>query len=197
METSTTTAPDDAPRAPLPSSRCAAGWLGRLVHRHRAALARIARREGLAPKEAFELLLGSFFAVVVLTERRGCQGDSERTGGLLRLMTRTLARRQDRTLPAPAAPPPPAARASRHLRLRALSRRAAEAEALLALVRGSMRPDRVARLQRAVVAARLIDDAPDDAAAVLGLAPDERGLLVLWATGELRAGLRACAAAFG
>ena len=45
-------------------------WVGRLVHEHRASLARLARREGLSPEDAFDAVQEAFHTFITLPQAR-------------------------------------------------------------------------------------------------------------------------------
>src|SRR6516165_8082049 len=72
------------------------GWVGELVHRHRMRLSRVARREGLGPEDAFDVVQEAFQAFIALPAARGLVEAGDDARKLLVVLTRNLARNRRR-----------------------------------------------------------------------------------------------------
>jgi RNA polymerase sigma-70 factor (ECF subfamily) len=151
--------------------------VGRLVHQHRASLARVARREGLGPDDAFDAVQEAFHTFLTLPEAGAMVDQGDRSRKLLVTLTRNVARNR-RRLHATSRP---------HLRdaadLEALPADGASVEEAIALAEehvrlaGCMRT--LAEVQRAVVTLRMLDEVPgEDAARALGVTPGHVAVLL-------------------
>jgi RNA polymerase sigma-70 factor (ECF subfamily) len=152
------------------------GWVGRLVHEHRARLARIARREGLEPEDAFDAVQEAFHSFLTLPRARALVDDPAASRALLVTLTRNVARNR-RRLHAVARPHEggqavdeiPAAMAS-------VEELIAAAEQHIRLA-GCLRT--LAEVPRAVVTLRMLDEvAGDDVARILGITPGHVAVLL-------------------
>ena len=177
----------EAEPAPAPRDRLAfLTWVGRLVHRHRASLARVARREGLGPDDAFDAVQEAFHTFITLPEARALLDQADRSRKLLVTLTRNVARNR-RRLHAVARP-----HASDPGTLDALPAGGATVEDTIAVAEehvrlaGCLRT--LAEVQRAVVTLRMLDEVPgEDAARVLGLTPGHVAVLLHRAKAHLLA----------
>ena len=188
----------DAERGPF------LGWVGQLVHRHRAELAAVARAEGLTPEDAFDAVQDAFRTFLTLpaahplaartlraqvrppekatvahrasgAERLVDAGEPSRR--LLITLTRNVARNR-RRLHARAKP-----HASDPALLAGLPAAEAGADELIAAAEDQIRLHRcvqtLADVQRAVVTLRMLDDVPgEDVAAALGITPGHVAVLL-------------------
>jgi RNA polymerase sigma-70 factor (ECF subfamily) len=175
-----------AERPPCPRGPAFLAWVGRLVHDHRASLAGVARREGLAPDDAFDAVQEAFHTFLTRPQAATLIDDGDRARRLLVTITRNVARNR-RRLHAVARP---------HARdLEALEALTTEAagleEALVAAeehirLAGCMRT--LAEVQRAVVTLRMLDEVPgEDVARSLGLTPGHVAVLLHRAKANLLA----------
>jgi RNA polymerase sigma-70 factor (ECF subfamily) len=143
-------------------------WVGALVHAHRAALARVARREGLGPEDAFDAVQEAFEGFLRLPQARALCDAPDDARKLLTVLTRNVARNR-RRLHADARP---------HLRddrvLEALPADGATALELVAAAEEEVRlrgcVQTLGDLQRVVVTLRMLDEVPgEDVARALGI----------------------------
>jgi RNA polymerase sigma-70 factor, ECF subfamily len=153
------------------------GWVGQLVHRHRAGLAVIARAEGLSPEEAFDAVQDAFQTFLTLPAAHPLVDAGEASRRLLVTLTRNVARNRRRSH----------ARARPHLGdpdlLAALPAADAGADEIIAAAEDQLRLHRcvqtLADVQRAVVTLRMLDDVPgEDVAAALGVTPNHVAVLL-------------------
>jgi RNA polymerase sigma-70 factor (ECF subfamily) len=163
-------------------------WVGRLVHEHRASLARVARREGLSPEDAFDAVQEAFHTFITLPRARALVDEADPSRKLLVTLTRNVARNR-RRLHASARPHDPAA-------LDAVTADAHSVEELLAAAEehvrlaGCLRT--LAEIPRAVVTLRMLDERPgDDVARTLGITPTHVAVLLHRAKANLHACLTA------
>jgi RNA polymerase sigma-70 factor (ECF subfamily) len=161
-------------------------WVGRLVHHHRASLARVARREGLGPDDAFDAVQEAFRTFLTLPEADGLLDEADRSRKLLVTLTRNVARNR-RRLHAVARP-----HATDQLTLDGLPAGGASVEETIAIAEehirlaGCLRT--LAEAQRAVVTLRMLDEVPgEDVARVLGLTPGHVAVLLHRAKAHLLA----------
>jgi RNA polymerase sigma-70 factor (ECF subfamily) len=143
-------------------------WVGRLVHEHRASLARVARSEGLSPEDAFDAVQEAFHRFLTLPQARNLVDEPDQSRKLLSALTRNVARNR-RRLHAVARPHDhdpvaldrlPGASASVEDAIEA-----AEQHLRLAGCLGTL-----AEVQRSVVTLRMLDDVPgEDVARLLGI----------------------------
>jgi RNA polymerase sigma-70 factor (ECF subfamily) len=152
-------------------------WVGRLVHAHRASLARVARREGLGPDDAFDAVQEAFHTFVTLPESAGLVDEGDRSRKLLVTLTRNVARNR-RRLHARARP-----HHSDAATLDALAAGGADVEDAIAAAEehvrlaGCLRT--LAEVQRGVVTLRMLDEVPgEDVARILGLTPGHVAVLL-------------------
>jgi RNA polymerase sigma-70 factor, ECF subfamily len=153
------------------------GWVGQLVHRHRAELAAVARAEGLAPEDAFDAVQDAFRTFLTLPAAHPLIDAGEPSRRLLITLTRNVARNSRRLH----------ARAKPHTGdpelLAALPAADAGAEEIIAAAEDQLRLHRcvqtLADVQRAVVTLRMLDDVPgEDVAAALGITPGHVAVLL-------------------
>jgi RNA polymerase sigma-70 factor, ECF subfamily len=180
----------------VPCTPCAQGgpaeraafleWVGRLVHEHRASLARLARREGLGPEDAFDAVQEALHAFITLPHARELVDEPDQSRRLLMVLTRNIARNR-RRLHAVARP---------HLgdpdTLDSIAGEAASVEELIAAAEehvrlaGCLRT--LAEVPRAVVTLRMLDEvAGDDVARILGVTPGHVAVLLHRAKANLLA----------
>src|SRR5438477_198954 len=94
MERAATRVPDGAEEE---ATRAAfLDWVGVLVHEHRAALARVARHEGLVPEDAFDAVQEAFQTFITLPEARPLLDRPDESRKLLVALTRNVARNRRR-----------------------------------------------------------------------------------------------------
>jgi RNA polymerase sigma-70 factor (ECF subfamily) len=168
-----------------------AGWLTRLVHEHRARLARVARRQGLGPEDAFDAVQDAFQAYLALPEAARLVGDVEGSRRLLIAITRNVARNR-RRLHALALPHDDTA-------LAGMVAAAPTADDLLVAVEEQLRLDgclgQLLDVQRVVVSLRLLDGlAGDEVARILGLTPGHVAVLLHRAKTKLATCMAPCGA---
>ena len=165
-------------------------WVTRLVHDHRASLARVARAEGLLAEDAFDAVQEAFRALIVRDDVRGLVARPDDARKLLVVLTRNIARNR-RRLHAGARPHVSDARAVESL--------ADEAPSSDALLESQEQREQLARCvgelaeaQRAVVTLRMLDEVPgEDVARMLGIAAGHVAVLLHRA----KANLATCMAA--
>ena len=165
-------------------------WVTRLVHAHRAYLARVARAEGLLAEDAFDAVQEAFRAFVARADAPHLVTAPEDARKLLTTLTRNIARNR-RRLHAGARPhisddavvdALPDASPTTEQRLESL-----EQQQQLARCVGEL-----AEAQRAVVTLRMLDEVPgEDVARTLGIAPGHVAVLLHRA----KANLATCMAA--
>jgi RNA polymerase sigma-70 factor (ECF subfamily) len=153
------------------------GWVGQLVHRHRAELAAVARTEGLTPEDAFDAVQDAFRTFLTLPAAHPLIDAGEPSRRLLITLTRNVARNR-RRLHARSRP-----HASDPELLAALPAAEAGADELIAAAEDQIRLHRcvqtLADVQRAVVTLRMLDDVPgEDVAAALGITPGHVAVLL-------------------
>jgi RNA polymerase sigma-70 factor (ECF subfamily) len=160
-----------------PASSSFSQWVTRLVHDHRAHLARVARREGLLAEDAFDAVQEAFGSFLLLPQARELVASREASRRFLVTLTRNVARNR-RRLHAGARPhlsddavldalPDAAPGSDRRLESR-------EEQELLARCVGEL-----GDAQRAVVTLRMLDEVPgEDVARMLGIAPGNVAVLL-------------------
>ena len=153
------------------------GWVGQLVHRHRAELAAVARAEGLTPEDAFDAVQDAFRTFLTLPAAHPLIDAGEPSRRLLITLTRNVARNR-RRLHARSRP-----HASDPALLAALPAAEVGADELIAAAEDQIRLHRcvqtLADVQRAVVTLRMLDDVPgEDVAAALGITPGHVAVLL-------------------
>jgi len=167
-----------------------ARWVTRLVHDHRASLARVARGEGLLPEDAFDTVQEAFRAFLVRADAAELVEQPEGARKLLVVLTRNLARNR-RRLHAAARPHVTDARVVDELPDAAPSSEqvleSIEQREQLARCVGEL-----GEAQRAVVNLRMLDEVPgQDVARMLDIAPGNVAVLLHRA----KANLATCMAA--
>jgi RNA polymerase sigma-70 factor, ECF subfamily len=162
------------------------GWVGRLVHRHRAQLVAVARREGLGGEDAFDVVQEAFGTFLTLPAAQALVEVAEDSRKLLLAVTRNLARNRRRL----------AATARPHRRdpelLAALPTDAPSVESLLAAAEEELRlrgcVETLGELQKAVVTLRMLDEADgEDVARTLGITRGNVAVLLHRAKANLHA----------
>ena len=165
-------------------------WLTRLVHDHRATLARIARGEGLLAEDAFDAVQEAFRAFIVRDDARELVTRPDEARKVLVVLTRNLARNR-RRLHAGARP---------HLSdatvVESLPDEAPTSEEVLESIEEREQLARcvgeLGEVQRAVVTLRMLDEVPgEDVARMLDIAPGHVAVLLHRA----KANLATCMAA--
>jgi RNA polymerase sigma-70 factor (ECF subfamily) len=188
------TLPDAVPNADCPcleekarAERSAfLAWVGRLVHEHRGSLARVARREGLGPEDAFDAVQEAFYGFINLPQARSLVDEPDQSRKLLIVLVRNVARNR-RRLHAVARP-----HASDPHAIEAIPADASSVEEIIVAAEehirlaGCMRT--LAEVPRAVVTLRMLDDVPgEDVARSLGISPGHVAVLLHRAKGNLLA----------
>jgi len=167
-------------------------WVGELVHAHRARLARVARREGLRPEDAFDAVQEAFETFLTLPEAREQFGSGAGAAGaegsrkLLSALTRNVARNR-RRLHAVARP-----HESDDATLDTLADGAAGVDELIAAAEEEVRlrgcVQTLADAQRVVVTLRMLDEiAGEDVARALRITPGHVAVLLHRAKANLLA----------
>lgn len=171
-------------------------WVTRLVHDHRASLARLARREGLGPEDAFDAVQEAFHTFITLPQARSLVAEPDQSRKLLRVLTRNVARNR-RRLHAVARP-----HTGEPALVEALPARTATVDEVLSAAEehvrlaGCLRT--LAEIPRAVVTLRMLDEVPGhDVARILGIAPGHVAVLLHRAKASLLACLTGKAAPGG
>jgi RNA polymerase sigma-70 factor, ECF subfamily len=152
-------------------------WVTRLVHDHRASLARIARGEGLGPEDAFDAVQEAFHSFLTLPQARSLVDEPDQSRKLLVVLTRNVARNR-RRLHAVARP-----HTSEPGALEALPAGAASVEDSIQAAEEQLRLAgclaTLAEVQRSVVTLRMLDDVPgEDVAHMLGITPGHVAVLL-------------------
>jgi RNA polymerase sigma-70 factor (ECF subfamily) len=152
-------------------------WLTRLVHDHRATLARIARAEGLLAEDAFDAVQEAFRAFIVRDDARELVARPDEARKVLLVLTRNLARNR-RRLHAGARP---------HLSdasvVESLPDEAPTSEEVLESIEEREQLARcvgeLGEIQRAVVTLRMLDEVPgEDVARMLDIEPGHVAVLL-------------------
>jgi RNA polymerase sigma-70 factor, ECF subfamily len=157
------------------------GWLTELVHTHRQRLVRAVRREGVSGEDALDCVQDAFESFLHLPEARPLAGAPEDAVKLLTVLARNHARNRRRKHDR--ARPHESNEALVDPR-RGVDKAVVEAEGF-AMAVGCL--DTLAKLQRAVVKLRLVDEvAGQDVARLLGLRPGHVAVLLHRALGALR-----------
>jgi RNA polymerase sigma-70 factor (ECF subfamily) len=159
-------------------------WVGDLVHRHRLALVVVARREGLAPEDAFDAAQDAFQTFLTLPAARPLIDADDDSRRVLVTLVRNEARNR-RRLHAVAKP-----HDGDGARLAELATDAPSVEDLVAAAEQELRlrgcVQELAEVQRAVVTLRMLDDvAGEDVARQLGLTAGHVAVLLHRAKGQL------------
>jgi RNA polymerase sigma-70 factor, ECF subfamily len=161
-------------------------WVGRLVHEHRAALARIARREGLEAADAFDTVQDAFYTFIKLPQARTLVDQPDQSRNLLAALARNVARNR-RRLHALARPHvrDPAVLEKIPAGVSSIEETIAAAEEHVRLA-GCLRT--LAEIPRAVVTLRMLDEvAGDDVARILGISSGHVAVLLHRAKASLLA----------
>src|SRR5271169_7019784 len=162
------------------------GWVTLLVHRHRARLARVVRREGVRADDALDCVQEAFLSFLNLPQARLLVGLPDDSARMLVILARNIARNRRR----------------RHDYIRphlvddatvgAIASTDASADELIAsaeqhaLTLGCMAT--LSEVQRAVVNLRLVDEIPgENVAHQLGTTPSHVAVLLFRAKQSLRA----------
>jgi len=161
------------------------GWVTLLVHRHRARLVRVVRREGLRAEDALDCVQEAYVSFLGLPQARLLVDRPDDSARLLVILARNLARnrrrRHDYARP--------------HLvddaTVQSLPSDAASADQIVAaaeeqaMLLGCMAT--LSEVQRAVVKLRLVDEVPgENVARQLGTTSDHVAVLLFRAKRELR-----------
>jgi RNA polymerase sigma-70 factor, ECF subfamily len=72
------------------------GWVTRLVHQHRARLARVVRREGVRADDALDCVQEAFLSFLNLPQARLLVGLPDDSAGMLTILARNIARNRRR-----------------------------------------------------------------------------------------------------
>lgn len=161
-------------------------WVTRLVHEHRARLARVARVEGLGPEDAFDAVQEAFHSFLTLPQARRLVDEPDQSRKLLVVLTRNVARNR-RRLHAVARPHTSEAQVVEALpaSVRNVEEMVESAEQQLRLA-GCLAS--LADIQRSVVTLRMLDDIPgEDVARTLGITPGHVAVLLHRAKANLLA----------
>ena len=176
--------PDGSERSPARGDGFL-GWVTGLVHRHRAHLVRVVRREGLRTDDALDCVQEAFAGFLALPQARLLVDQPDDSARLLTILARNIARnrrrRHDYARP--------------HMTddgvLESLPSDAASADEVVAtaeqhaIVLGCMAT--LNEVQRAVVRLRLIDEVPgEDVAGALGTTSSHVAVLLFRAKRYLR-----------
>jgi RNA polymerase sigma-70 factor (ECF subfamily) len=161
-------------------------WVGRLVHEHRVSLARVARREGLDPEDAFDAVQEAFYGFINLPQARSLVDEPDQSRKLLIVLVRNVARNR-RRLHAVARP-----HESDQHAIEAIPTDTSSVEEIIVAAEehirlaGCMRT--LAEVPRAVVTLRMLDDLPgEDVARSLGISAGHVAVLLHRAKGNLLA----------
>lgn len=161
------------------------GWVTAMVHRHRARLARVVRREGVRADDALDCVQEAFLSFLDLPQARLLVGLPDDSARLLVILARNIARNRRRRHDY--ARPHLADDATIH----ALPANAASADEVVAaaerhaLTLGCMAT--LTEVQRAVVRLRLVDEVPgENVARQLGMTASHVAVLLFRAKQYLR-----------
>jgi RNA polymerase sigma-70 factor (ECF subfamily) len=161
------------------------GWVTHLVHRHRARLIRVVRREGLRAEDALDCVQDAFVSFLNLPQARLLVDQPDDSARMLIILARNIARnrrrRHDYARP--------------HIAddesVQGLASDAASADETVAaaehqaMILGCMAT--LNEVQRAIVHLRLVDDLPgDNVARQLGTTPTHVAVLFFRAKRQLR-----------
>ncbi len=179
-------APCDCPTPGQTERATFLDWVGRLVHQHRTWLARLARREGLAPEDAFDAVQEAFHTFIILPRARALVEEPDHARRLLAVLTRNVARNR-RRLHAVARP-----HATDPQLLEGLPAETASVEEAIAAAEEQIRLAgclrTLAEVPRTVVTLRMLDEvAGDDVARILGITPGHVAVLLHRAKANLLA----------
>lgn len=160
--------------------------VGRLVHRERAVLAGVARREGLSPEDAFDAVQEAFHTFLTLPESGRALEEHEASRHQLAAIVRNVARNR-RRLHAVARPHVGDAEV-----VDALPDEGRSVEELVAAAEDHVRLSdcmgTLADVPRAVVTLRMLDEVPgEDVARQLGITPGHVAVLLHRAKASLLA----------
>lgn len=160
-------------------------WVGRLVHEHRSSLARVARREGLVPEDAFDAVQEAFQTFITLPQARSLVDEPDQSRKLLRVLTRNISRNR-RRLHALSRPHDGSAEALAMLHAEVANvhdlLESAEEHVRLA---GCMRT--LAEIPRVVVTLRMLEEVPGEhVARILGMTPNHVAVLLHRAKASLQ-----------
>jgi len=161
-------------------------WVGRLVHRHRARLVAVARREGLGSEDAFDVVQEAFQTFLSRPAARALVDAEEGSRRSLITITRNVARNR-RRLAAVARP-----HRSQDSVLASLPEESASVEDLLAAAEDEVRlrgcVQGLGDTQRTVVTLRMLDETDgENVARTLGITPAHVAVLLHRAKANLRA----------
>jgi RNA polymerase sigma-70 factor (ECF subfamily) len=161
-------------------------WVGRLVHQHRAYLVALARREGLASEDAFDVVQEAFQTFLARPAARALVDAEENSRRSLITTTRNAARNR-RRLAAVARP-----HESQDSVLASLPAESASVDDLLAAAEDEVRLrgclQGLGDMQRTVVTLRMLDETDgENVARTLGITPAHVAVLLHRAKGNLLA----------
>ncbi|MEA2700414.1 MAG: hypothetical protein QOI66_4685 [Myxococcales bacterium] len=161
-------------------------WVGRLVHDHRAYLARIARREGASAEDAFDIVQEAFQTFLTLPQARTLVDAQTESAKLLTVLVRNAARNR-RRLAAVARP-----HHSDAALLDALPAAAPSVDELIAAAEDELKlrgcVQRLNDVQRMVVTLRMLDEVDgENVARTLGITPGHVAVLLHRAKANLQA----------
>jgi RNA polymerase sigma-70 factor (ECF subfamily) len=181
------------PRGPEDEATRAAflDWVGGLVHEHRAALARVARHEGLVPEDTFDAVQEAFQTFITLPEARSLLDRPDESRKLLVALTRNVARNR-RRLHANARP-----HTSDPSILDELPAQVSGVEETIVAAEEHVRlascMSTLAEVPRTVVTLRMLDDLPgEDVARMLGVSAGHVAVLLHRAKARLLACMTTC-----
>jgi RNA polymerase sigma-70 factor (ECF subfamily) len=161
-------------------------WVGRLVHDHRAYLARIARSEGAGAEDAFDIVQEVFQTFLTLPQARTLVDAQTESAKLLTVLVRNAARNR-RRLAAVARP-----HHSDAALLDALPAAAPSVDELIAAAEDELKlrgcVQRLNDVQRMVVTLRMLDEVDgENVARTLGITPGHVAVLLHRAKVNLQA----------
>src|SRR5207244_3943699 len=139
---------------------------GGLVHEHRASLAQVARREGLLPEDAFDVVQEALHTFITLPQAQPLVDEPEQARRLLITLTRNAARNRRRrhALARPHASLAPETMGADAASVEEVLIAAEEHVRLAGCIRT------LAEVPRAVVTLRMLDEVPgEDVARTLGI----------------------------
>jgi RNA polymerase sigma-70 factor (ECF subfamily) len=160
--------------ATTPEAPAFLAWVTRLVHEHRARLARTARAEGLGPEDAFDAVQEAFHSFLTLPQAKRLVDEPDQSRKLLIVLTRNVARNR-RRLHAVARP-----HASDTQVVQALPAAGRSVEEMVESAEQQLRLAgclaTLADIQRSVVTLRMLDEIPgEDVARTLGITAKTAG----------------------